>query len=161
MLGYVDFIKYFGSFLVKEQFKSFLAETFVDLTEYNIFEGYMISELAGIELGFTNEDAIYDDDEEIIFEPGNPVFSHCNFYPKSEVSLPFDISFNDTRKTVFAKAGLPVKTNSGYSSILNYDFLVDSYKIDDIILTISYNSVDETINSVQFRDNDIIHSLKL
>lgn len=93
-------IKYLGMFLVDKDFQSFLAKTFVDLSGYNILESnYITSELSGVELGFTNNDAVYDDDEQIIFEKCNPIFSNFNLYPKSEILINrflFEISFKDT-----------------------------------------------------------------
>jgi hypothetical protein len=157
--------KYFGSPLRGDEFRAFLSEYFVDLTEYNILESdYITSDLTGIEFGFTNNDAVYDDDDEVIFEEGNPIFSHYNLFPKSEIivnKLPFEISFRDSREVVFIKAGLPIKTNKGYSDLLNKEFLVDSYKINDIIITFDYNGKDETINHISVRSNNLLEHLKM
>jgi len=165
MITYKDLIKYFGSFLVDKDFQLFLAEAFVDFSGYNILgSNYITSESLGIELDFANSDAVYDDDDQIIFEKGNPIFSHFNLYPKSETVIsgfPFDISFKDTRKTVFAKAGLPTKTNQGHTSFLNKDFLVDNYKVNDIIISFDYNLKNDVINFIQVRDNNLRGDIKL
>ena len=76
------------------------------MTDYNILDSnYIISESSGMESGFTNNDAVYDDDGNIIFENGRPIFSHFNIYPKSHKlieSLPFNATFNDTRPIVLS-----------------------------------------------------------
>ena len=165
MLTYTELSKYFGSYLVDKEFKSFLANNFVDLTEYNILNSnYITSYLTSIELGFTNNDVVYDDDDQLIFEQGNPIFSHYNLFPKSEIligKLPFDIYFTDTRKIVFTKAGLPIKTNQGHYDLLNIDFLVDSYKIESVVVTLDYNNKDESINSISVRDNNLNYKEQL
>lgn len=165
MITYKDLIKYFGSFLVDKDFQSFLVKTFVDLSGYNILDSnYITSELSGVELGFTNNDAVYDDDDQIVFEKGNPIFSHFNLYPKSEIlinNFPFDISFKDTRKIIFSKAGLPTKTNQGYTCFLNKAFLIDNYKVNDIIISFDYDSGNDVINFIQIRDNNLRIDLKL
>ena len=117
VLSYTDITKYFRSYLFDEDFQSFLSQVFSDLTEYDITESdYIISEDMGIELGFTNNEAVYDDDDKVIFEYGRPIFSHFNLYPRSIKlidRLPFDISFRDSRTGILAKAGPPTKTNKG------------------------------------------------
>lgn len=158
-------IKYFGSSLVDKDFQSFLAKTFDDLSDYNILDSnYITSELSGVELGFTNNNAVYDDDDQIVFEKGNPIFSHFNLYPKSGILIndfPFDISFKDPRKIIFAKAGLPTKTNQDDALFLNKDFLIDNYKVNDIIISFDYESEYDVINSIQVRDNNLIVDLRL
>ena len=165
MLSYKNFTEYFGSYLTDTKFQAFLTEIFTDLTSYDILNGdYICSDKTGIELGFTNDDAIYDDDENIVFEKGNPIFSHFNLYPKSDIIiavLPFDISFNDTRATALTKAGNPTKTNQGHADFLNRDFFVDSYKIDDVIISLDYDTNMNKINFIQLRDNNLKSDLKL
>lgn len=164
MFNHLHFTSKFGSYLYDDAFQAFLIETFTDITVYNILEGdYISSELLGLELGFTNDDAVIDEDELIVLEPGRPIFSHINIYPKpNEVYvLPFDILFNDSRETVFKKAGEPTQTKHGESLLLDKHFLIDHYKIGDIVLSIDYNPADETISFIQFRDNNILAHLKL
>jgi len=119
MLSYKDITKYFGSSLLDKAFQSFLINTFSDLTEYNILESnHIISEDKGIELGFTNNEAVYDDDDRVVFESGNPIFSHFIVYPKSMNlidSFPFDIDFMDTRTEITRKAGSPTQTKEGHN----------------------------------------------
>ncbi len=165
MLTYKDLTKYFGSFLIDKNFQTFLFNNFTDLTEYDILESsYIISELTGIELGFINNDAVYDEDDAVIFEKGNPIFSYFNLYPKSKIlisSFPFDISFSDKRESVFIKAGHPLKTNQGHADFLNKDFLVDSYKEADTVIAFDYDNNNKTINHIAVRDNNLVEHLKL
>lgn len=164
MFTYLHFTNQFGSYLYDDNFQAFLADTFTDLSSYNILKSdYMRSELLHIDLGFTNEDAVIDEDELIVLEPGQPIFSHLNIYPKqdAEYGLPFDISFTDTRAQVFKKAGEPTQTKNGDSPILDKAFLIDHYKIDNHVLSIDYDPLDEHINFIQFRDNNIVAHLKL
>lgn len=164
MLTYENIAAHFGSSLYDQTFQQFLHNQFYAIGEYDIFNGYIIVEGLGIELGFTNNDAVFDDDEEIIFEKGNPIFSHFNLYPASVVlisGLPFDIMFNFTRKDILEKVGNPTKTKSGYAALLNTHFLNDLYKIGDIIVSINYNAENETLKLIQVRDNDLVEHLKL
>ena len=141
-----------------------MTTTFKDLCPYNIFDGYMSSDLTGIELGFVNDDAVYDDDDEIIFNEGNPIFTHINFYPKSDSIIsdfPFDITFEDTRTIVSTKAGKPTKTNQGRVDIFEKDFLIDHYKIGDLVISFDYNTELEIINFIQIRDNNLRPDLQI
>jgi hypothetical protein len=160
MLSYTDITKYFGSNLFDKDFQSFLTQAFCDLTGYDILESdYIISKENGIELGFTNTNAFYDDDDKTVFGNGTPIFSHFIIYPKSSKlidKLPFDISFSDNRIDIATKAGTPTKTNEGYADFLNSNFLVDNYKINDIVVTFDYNTTDQTINFIQVRDNNLV-----
>ena len=165
MLSYTNFTKYFGHYLNDNRFKLFLTNTFNDLTEYNILKSnYIISEEMGIELGFTNNDAVYDDDDGVIFEQGNPIFSHFNIYPQSTVlinQLPFDTDFSLTRPVILAKAGLPTQTKKGYAALLITGYLNDHYKVDNTVISFNYNTTDETIKFIQVRDNNLVEHLKL
>lgn len=166
MLTYKDFTQHFGLSLFDKGFQSFLANTFSDLTAYDILESdYIISADKGIELGFTNNDAVYDDDDDnFIFESGNPIFSHFIIYPKSMNlinDLPFDITFTDSRFEIINKAGKPIQTREGYEDFLNMNFLVDNYKLHDIVVTFDYNAEKQTLNHIQFRDNNLVEHLKL
>src|SRR5688572_10333119 len=118
MLSYRDFINYFGLSLYDERFQSFLTNTFSNITEYDILKGdYIISEDNGIELGFTNKDAVYDDDDNVVFEKGDPIFSHFIIYSKSSTiisDLPYGVTFTDRRSDIIAKAGNPTQTKDGY-----------------------------------------------
>lgn len=164
MFTHLHFTNQFGSYLYDDNFQAFLADTFTDLSSYDILKSdYMRSELLHIDLGFTNEDAVVDEDELIVLEPGQPVFSHLNIYPNPDLQyiLPFEISFDDTREEVFKKAGEPTQTKHGDSPILDKPFLVDHYKIDNLVLSIDYDPADEHINFMQIRDNNIVAHLKL
>ena len=165
MLSYQDLIKKFGTNLSDTDFQLFLTNTFSDLTEYNILESdYISSDKIGIELGFKNNDALYDDDENIVFEKGNPVFSHFILYPKSSTlidKLPFDTSFEDNRDEIIKQAGNATETKEGYADFLNKNFLVDNYKVDHIVVTFDYDAEKKTINFIQVRDNNLVEHLKL
>ncbi|WPV02332.1 hypothetical protein SNE26_11145 [Mucilaginibacter sp. cycad4] len=164
MFNYLHFTNQFGSYLYDDNFQAFLADTFTDLSSYNILKSdYMRSELLHIDLGFTNEDAVIDEDELIVLEPGRPIFSHLNIYPDPDMQylLPFEISFSNARAVVFKKAGAPTQTKQGNSLILDKPFLVDHYRIGNLVLSIDYDPQDEHINFIQFRDNNIIAHLKL
>jgi hypothetical protein len=165
MLSYRDITKHFGSSLFDKDFQSFLTKTFSDLTEYNILESdYIISADTAIELGFTNNDAVYDDDDNIVFEQGNPIFSHFIIYPKSMNlidDLPFDTTFTDSRFEIIKKAGSPIQTKEGYADFLSKNFLVDNYKLRDIVVAFDYDAEKQTLNHIQFRDNTLIEHLKL
>lgn len=165
MLSYKDFTKHFGKSLFDEGFQNFLANTFSDLTEYDILESdYIVSEINGIELGFTNKDAIYDDDDNVIFEKGNPLFSHFNLYPKSLTlidRLPFITNFELKRAEIISHAGTPSQTKEGYADFLNKSYLVDSYKLDNIVVTFDYEAEKQTLHFIQIRDNNLVEHLKL
>lgn len=164
MFNYLHFTNQFGSYLYSDDFQAFLAETFTDLNRYNVLESdYMQSEMLHIDLGFTNDDAVIDEDELIVLEPGQPVFSHLNIYPKPDLQylLPFEISFTDTRNDIFNKADKPTQTKHEVSPLLDKHFLIDHYKIGDLVLSIDYDPDDEHINFIQIRDNNIVAHLKL
>lgn len=165
MLSYKDFARYFGISLFDKDFQSFLSGKFFDLTEYNILESdYIVSNKNGIELGFINNDAIYDEDENIVFERGDPIFSHFILYPKSLMlidNLPLRTTFDDNRVDIIKKAGNPIQTKDGYTYFLGKKFLIDSYKVDNIIIIFDYDSEKLTINFIQVRDNDLVDHLKL
>lgn len=165
MLSYKDFTRHFGSNLFDKDFQVFLTTSFSDPAEYDILKSdYIISEQGGIELGFTSKDAIYDDDENVVFEKGNPIFSHFILYPKSLAiinNLPFDINFTDKRFEVINKAGNPTQTKEGFADFLDRSFLIDNYKLDDIVITFDYDAETQTLNFIQVRDNNLVEHLKL
>jgi len=165
MLSYKDFTKHFGTSLFDTGFQTFLADTFSDLTEYDILESdYITSTKNGVELGFTNTEAVYDDDENDVFEKGNPIFSHFILYPKALTvigNLPFDTDFDNKRNDIINKAGNPTQTKEGYADFLNKSFLVDNYKVEDLIITFDYDPEKQTINFIQIRDNNLVDHLKL
>jgi len=159
MLTWKTLIKYFGEGLFTKPFQDFLAENFNDLSEYNILDSdYICSDQKGLELGFTNPTAVFDDDSEIIFEKGNPIFSHFNMYPTSAnfiTEFPFNLDFGEPREMVLTKAGIPIKSREGYLEILDKNFLIDHYKIDNTIISIDYNITSQKIISLQLRDANI------
>jgi hypothetical protein len=163
MLSYKELVKRFGSYLSNPDFESFLLSTFTDLSIYNILESdYMISDNSGIELGFTNKDSVIDDDDQIIFEKGNPIFSHFNLYSKSNIlvyEFPFGLTFNDNRNNILQKAGQPNQTKKG--DFLGTPFLIDHYKVDNTVISIDYNMNDMSIKSLHIRDNDLVEHLKI
>ena len=165
MLSYQDLSKNFGLNLFDKDFQLFLTNTFSDLTEYNVIESdYIISDNTGIELGFTNKDAVYDDDDRVLFEKGNPIFSHFILFPKSVTlinDLPLQAKFTDKRPDIITKAGKPFQTKDGYADFLNKNFLVDNYKRDDIVITFDYDAEKHIINFIQVRDNNLVEHLKL
>ena len=160
MISYKQLADFFGSPLNVADFQYFLSQTFPDITEYDITNGdYMISEIRGIELGFTNNEVVWDEDDGTVFEYGNPIFSHFTAYPKAHdllTELPFNIEFNDNRNGVFEKAGLPTQTREGYADIMIKNFLVDNYKIDGTVFTIDYDPETFSINFIQMRSNSLI-----
>ncbi|UAY50900.1 hypothetical protein [Ferruginibacter albus] len=159
MISYQDLVKHFGSSLSDKDLQSFLANLCSDLTDYNILEhDYIISQQIGIEFGFTNNSAVYEVDEGVVFENGNPVFTHFVLHPKSStliIDLPFDVNFTDNRIAIIKKAGNPSLTKEGYIKFLEKDFLVDNYKVGDIIITFDYDTEKKTINHIQVRDNNL------
>lgn len=165
MLSYKDLVQYFGHSLFEKEFQNFLAATFSDLTEYDILESdYIVSENTGIELGFINDEAIYDEDENIVFEKGNPVFSHFNLSPKSMIlmdALPFDLSFKDKRTDIIDKVGSPTRTNEHYSGIFNKSFLINNYRVGDIVISFDYDPENQTLNLISVRCNLLAEHLQL
>jgi len=107
MHSFKDLTKYFGTALSDSAFQAFLSNNFDDFTQYNVVESnYISSENAKIELGFQNNEAVADEDDEIVFDEGNPLFSTVNIFPGSTITeLPFDLTFADSRDEVLAKAG--------------------------------------------------------
>lgn len=165
MLSYKDFTKYFGTSLLDKGFQTFLQKNFSDLTEYNILESeYISSENKGVELGFVNNESVYDDDDKVVFAKGDPIFSHFILYAKSFALidiLPFNVNFSDIRSEVLIKTGNPSQNKEGNSEHLNKSFLVDNYKVNDIVITFDYEVEKQTINFIQIRDNNLFEHLKL
>ena len=98
------------------------------------------------------------------FEKGDPVLSHFNLYSNSSGvidELPFNSSFGDDRTKIIKKAGTPTQTKEGYDDFLNKSFLVDNYKVDDIVITFDYDAETQTINFIQVRNNNLLKHLKL
>jgi hypothetical protein len=114
-----------------------LQRTFDDLSDYNVAKGdYIISKASGIELGFTNKETVFDEDEGTVFEQGSHILPHVNIYPKAlSIELPFEMSFSNERRQVLQKAGQPTRTKQGEASFLGSAYLVDNYKIGDIIVS--------------------------
>src|SRR5262249_21235781 len=107
--------------------------------------------------------AIFDEDEQTIFDPGDPVFSSFFLYSRAIpliTVLPFEIDFSDSRDEVQKKAGPPIRTNQGYANLLKKQFLIDSYKLGDIIMTLDYSAAG-AIELISFRDNNLVDHLKL
>lgn len=138
-----------------DSFRSFLKSNFSDLTEYNILESeYVFSAQKGLELGFINDTAVFDDDTLVIFEKGNPVFSHFNLFPLCEKyinDLPFDSSFENSRDQIQQKAGVPTKINEGYLELLDKHFRIDNYQMSDIIISFSYVPTSNMLDLIQVR----------
>lgn len=165
-MTYLEISKYFGTKLSDTNFQTFLKSISCDPAQYNVSTGdYISSETIGLDMGFKNVDAVYDDDDEKVFEKGTPIFSLFNMYPMSEKivsSIPFDIKFSDNRNTVREKAGQPVKITDAIDKLLDKHFLIDHFKMDNIAISIDYNSKDETIEFIQIRDNNLVdENLKL
>lgn len=163
MHSFKDLTKFFGTALSHTSFQTFLATNFNDLTKYNVFESnYVSSEEAKIELGFQNNEAVIDEDDEIVFNEGNPLFSTVNIFPGSTITeLPFDLAFVDSRHDVLAKAGEPTQTRKGEASFLGPAYLVDNFKVGEIVVSVDYNPESQTINFVQIRDNNLEEHLRL
>lgn len=154
MDSYKELSIFFNIDLMDKDFRSFLKEKFDDLTDYNISESdYITSKKNGIELGFENKDAIYDEDDKVIFQKGNPVFSHFNLFSESKRlidRLPFEVNFNDKRTSVILKAGQPHETNKGEIPILG-KYLIDFYFNDDLIISFDYKDDEESIKFIQIK----------
>jgi hypothetical protein len=146
-----DLSVYFNTDLMNSEFQLFLKEKFDDLTEYKITESDYIKS----KKGFKNIDAIYDEDDKVISQKGNPFFSHFNLYPESDRlfdCLPFGINFSDKRNSVMNKAGKPNQTNKGEIPILG-QYLIDFYFIDDLRISIDYKE-DDTIKFIHVKIKD-------
>lgn len=154
MDSYNQLTQYFNTELKDNKFQSYLKENFEDLTDYNITESdYIKSKKYGIELGFKNIDAVYDEDDKVIFEQGNPVFTHFNLFPESDSifdRLPFGINFYDKRASVIIKAGQPHNSNKGEIPILG-KYLIDYYFVDDMIISFDYEVDEESIKFIQIK----------
>ena len=163
MHSFKDLTKYFGTALSDSSFQTFLKRNFSDLTEYNVAESnYISSEEAKIELGFQNKEAVVDEDDGIVFETGNPLFSTINIFPGSTITeLPFDLAFADSRHEVLTKAGEPTQTRKGEASFFGPAYLVDNFKVGETVVSVDYNPESQTINFVQVRDNNLVEHLQL
>ncbi len=160
MIQYTELTNLFGMNMSDEIFQSFLTKHFSDLTKYNISKSdYMCSKKYAIELGFTNPDAEFDEDEQKVFKKGNPFFSHFNVYSQSSLlisTLPFGISFSDNREKIHLKAGLPSKISKHDSSpLFNKAILIDHYSTNNIVVSIDYDSKSGAIENIQIRDERI------
>lgn len=156
-MNYLDITKYFGAKLSDPDFQTFLKSISCDPTKYNVAKGeYISSETNGLEIGFRNDDAIYDDDEQKVFKKGTPIFSLFNIHPTSEKfieSTPFNIKFSDTKNIVREKAGQPIKIVDFEDKFFNKRFMIDHFKIDNYAISIDYDSEDEKVELIQIRDN--------
>jgi hypothetical protein len=163
MLSFKDLTKYFGSSLSDTAFQAFLSSNFDDLTQYNVVESnYISSAQAKIELGFQNKEAVIDDDDEIVFNEGNPLFSTFNIFPGSTIKeLPFNLIFADKRNEVLAKAGEPTQTRKGEASFLGPAYLVDNFKVGETVVSVDYNPESQAVNFIQIRDNNLVEHLRL
>ena len=163
MHSFKDLTKYFGTALSDTSFQNFLATYFHDLTKYNVVEGnYVSSEEAKIELGFQNNEAVVDEDDESAFDEGNPLFSTVNIFPGSTITnLPFDLAFADSRHDVLAKAGEPTQTRKGDASFFGPAYLIDNFKVGEIVVSVDYNPESQAINFIQIRDNNLVEHLRL
>lgn len=157
-MTYLDITKYFGTQLSDIDFQNFLKELSCDPKKYNIAESqYILSNDNGIEVGFKNKTAVYDEDDQIVFEEGNPVLSVINIriaFGKLLKLLPFDIKFSDTRTIVREKAGNPIKVVDYEDKFFNKQMMIDHYKIDNLAISIDYDANNETIDFIQIRDNN-------
>lgn len=165
MISHNDLTRYFGYGLNDDLFCSFLSDTFTDLVDRIAGDDiFMISDQYGIEIGFSNFDSLFVDYSGELFEKSNPVFSYITLYPQCLNilnRLPFNSSFHDKREDVISRAGTPTITNSGFSFLLNKKYLIDNYKMSDIVVTYDYHADAETINFIQIRDNELVKDLKL
>jgi hypothetical protein len=113
-------------------------------------------------LGFQNRETVVDEDDEVTFEEGNPLFSTINIFPNSSITeLPFDVIFADNRNQVHVKAGEPTQSHKGELSFLGAAYLVDNYKLGNIVVSIDYKPESETINFIQIKDNNLVEHLQL
>ena len=165
MISYKKLTSFFGFSLHEKEFDRFLSKTFSDLTEYNILESeYIVSKNFGIELGFTNNSAVYDDDEGVIFKSGDPIFSHFALYPQSGQlisELPFGVNFMENRNKIIEKAGEPKTSKDVFVNLLNKHYLIDHYLLGDIVISFDYEVTIQTLNFIQIRRNDLVEHLKI
>jgi hypothetical protein len=157
-MQYTDITKYFGFELSDLLFHEFLKSISCDPLTYNVSKSpYISSQIAGLEIGFRNDNAVFDEDKEVVFEKGNPIFSLFNIYPSASrfvQTLPFDINFLDTRNKVREKAGPPIKIVDFDDRFLKKRFLIDHFKLDGLAISVDYNLQGETIEVVQIRDKE-------
>ena len=74
MLGYKDFTKFFGYSLSDSNFQYFLYSTKLEFGEYDIFNNFMLGKNGEIDLGFKNNEAVIDEDDNVVYEHGNQIF---------------------------------------------------------------------------------------
>jgi hypothetical protein len=157
-MKYLDITKYFGTKLSDPDFQSFLKSISCDPTKYNVAKSeYVSSKTTGLEFGFRNDDAIYDEDDQKVFKKGTPIFSLFNIHPSSEKfieSIPFDIKFSDTKNIVREKAGQPIKIVDAESNFFKKRYMIDHFTIEHLAISVDYNSEKETIEFIQIRDNN-------
>jgi|GEM_PF-1444295 hypothetical protein len=156
-MTYTEITKHFGTKLSDPEFQTFLKNISCDQTEYNVARGeYISSKITGLEIGFRNDDTIYDDNEQQVYEKGTPTFSLFNLHQTSEKfikSIPFDIKFSDNKHIMRAKAGQPIKVTDFENKLFKKHFMINHFRLGDLAISIDYNS-DETIEFIQIRDND-------
>ena len=157
-MTYLEITKYFGTKLSDPEFQIFLKSISCDPTKYNVAKGeYVSSKTTGLEIGFRNDDAIFDDDEQNVFKKGTPIFSLVNIHPSSEKfidSMPFDIKFSDTKNIVREKAGQPIKIIDFEDKFFKKRFMIDHFTVDNFAIIVDYNSKDETVELIQIRENN-------
>lgn len=155
MINCNSLIEYFGTELSNILFQGFLKSNFSDLTQYDILKSeYICSNKKGIELGFINNTAVFDDDAQKIFEKGIPVFSHFNLKSQSSkyvTNLPLNANITDTRDQILQKAGAPTKSREGYLDLINKNFRIDNYQVSDIVISFDYNHETDQLNNIQIR----------
>lgn len=157
-MNYLDIAAYFGTKLSDPDFQVFLKEISCDAKKYNVAKSeYISSKKMGLDIGFKNDDAVYDDDEEKVFKKGTPVFALFNLHPSSEKiieSMPFGITFSDTKSIVRKKAGNPIKVVDFEDDLLEKHFMIDHFKSGNLAISVDYDSKDETVECIQIRDNE-------
>ena len=158
MLGYKDFIKFFGHSLSDSNFQYFLHSTKLEFGEYDIFNNFMLGKNGEIDLGFKNNEAVIDEDDYVVYEHGNPIFSHFFLYPISQNNfkeLPLNINFFDFRESII-QHNEPTKTYRSYDEILKCDYLIDHYNMENnIVVSIDYDSNTNKIKFISIRDNSL------
>jgi len=158
-MTYINITKFFGASLIHPDFLNFLQTIFCDHDDYNATTCTIESPDIGLEFGFMDPDKFYDDDEGIKFKDGSPVFTYFNIYPADSgilETLPFNLSFADTRKTILEKAGKPLNTTDLTNRFLSTRILIDHFTLQHLAIQVHYEASSESISFIQIRNHTLV-----
>lgn len=146
-----ELTKYLGFHKTNTEFQSILDKVLISPSNYDSQTLYIVCKKSKLEIGFTNERMIREDDKDKPIMGGRPIFTHFNIYPSSSNlfdKFPFDVIFSDKFDVVRQKAGTPTRSIDKNIPILGWNKM-DIYDFDLISVPFNYNPSDNSIQFIQ------------